>query len=276
MIMELSDTQARCLPSVPTTVVRILNLAQQNSCRATDIWDVVHRDPASVLALLLAAQRQHPQAASKGLLAAIESLGVNRALSVSLSFRLPDPPILPMLDYIRYWRRAMLTAAYARVIARRIRSPFVEQIHATAILHNVGEVCGSEGVEWLAGQGLAEPMCQWLRRSHAKRAAVASSEDAVACLALAAGMAEVWLCTDWKSGLAHIQALAQSLFGAVPDLCSWAFGVLGPQADDLESLARIHLPGRRECAQLYGRAELLRLRLGARRIKQNACELSGR
>ncbi|MBI5461754.1 MAG: HDOD domain-containing protein [Gammaproteobacteria bacterium] len=247
------------MPSIPTTAVCIVELAQRGGCGGAELWQVVHRDPASVLALLQTARRcRRMRGACESLQAAIERLGVSRALHVCLEFRLPD--VRMPVDYIRYWRRALLTAAYARAIAGRLRSHDLERIHVAAILRNVGDLHGGDSADWLAGQGIAANVCAWVRSSHGPALEAGAGHDAAACLALAAGMAEVWLRPDWETGLTQTQALAQRLFGAIPDLCSWVFGVLGPQASDLEALARIRLPSRRDSEDLYRRAAALRQR----------------
>lgn len=258
MFRDDGDKTERCLPSTPMTAARILELAQRRACGITELWQVVHQDPASVLALLRAARRRRMRCACEGLYAAIERLGVPNALRVCLEFRLPESQTSTTVDYIRYWRRALLTAAYARAIAARLRSRDTEHIHVAAILRNVGDLFGGSSAEWLAGQGLAANLCHWIRCSHEQALEAGAGHDAAACLALAAGMAEVWLRPDWETGLAQTHALAQRLFGTVPDLCSWVFGVLGPQASDLEALALIRLPSRRDSEELYRRAAALR------------------
>jgi hypothetical protein len=258
MFKDNRDAADRYLPSMPITATRILDLAQHRACGIAELWQVVNRDPASVLALLRAARRRRMPGRCEGVYAAIERLGVSRALRVCLDFRLPESYVPPRIDYIRYWRRALLTAAYARAIAKRMRSQEIERIQVAAILHNVGEVLGADSTDWLAGQGLTARLCAWVRYSQRDMSAVSAHQDAVACLALAAGMADVWLRSDWEAGLAQTQALAQRLFGAIPDLCSWVFGVLGPQASDMEALAQIRLPTHRDNAELYRRAAALR------------------
>lgn len=258
MFRDDRNKTERCLPSMPMTAVRILELAQRRVCGITELWQVVYQDPASVLALLRAARLRRMRCAREGLYAAIERLGMPKALHVCLEFRLPESRASTTVDYIRYWRRALLTAAYARAIATRLRSRETEHIHVAALLRNVGDLLGGDSAEWLAGQGLAANLCHWIRRSHEQALDVGAGHDAAACLALAAGMAEVWLRADWETGMAQTQALAQRLFGTIPDLCSWVFGVLGPQANDLEALALIRLPSRRDSEELYRRAAALR------------------
>ncbi|MBI5039869.1 MAG: HDOD domain-containing protein [Gammaproteobacteria bacterium] len=256
---ESGSVDERCLPSVPTAAMRIVELAQHRECGIAELWQAVHRDPASVLALLQTARRcRRARGAHESLHAAIERLGVSRALRVCLEFRLPDAQEPVGVDYIRYWRRALLTAAYARAIAGRLRSRDLERIHVAAILRNVGDLHGGDSADWLDGQGVAANLCAWVRSSHGPALESGAGHDAAACLALAAGMAEVWLRPDWETSLAQTQALAQRLFGSIPDLCSWVFGVLGPQASDLEALAQIRLPSRRDREDLYRRAAALR------------------
>jgi hypothetical protein len=222
-----------------------------------------------VLALLAAARREPMRPRSmpirrspdcRSLRAAIERLGVTAALRICLEFRLLDRRAAGAMDCIRHWRAALLTTAYARAIAQRLRRHDAEEIQTAAALCHVGDLSAhapdragrAQLADWLTTQGVSEPLCVLVRASRD-----AQAQDGAACIALASRMAEVWLQPDWEVNLAHTQALAARLFGAVPDLCSWVFGVLGPQAHDLEMLAQIRWLSRRRIATLSARAQML-------------------
>ncbi|HEY9197935.1 MAG TPA: HDOD domain-containing protein [Gammaproteobacteria bacterium] len=268
MITEDHDSPAhrhapRRLPCMPITALRVLDLAARHDIDAGDLRQAVQGDPATVLALLAAARhlrrgtRHRTRSDCLSLRAAIEHLGLAAALSICLKFRLLDRHAAEGMDCIRHWRCALLTTAYARAIARRLRRHDAEQIHTAAALCHVGDLTGGEPERaqlavWLAEQGVCEPLCALVHAS-----GDAQAQGGAACIALAARMADVWLQPDWETRLAQTQVLADRLFGAVPDLCSWVFGVLGPQAGDLEILLQIRWLSRRHIAQLSARADSL-------------------
>lgn len=253
------------LPTMPSVACRVLALAECAAPTATDLHGAVAADPASVLAILGAAARVRSRPDCTSLRAAIERLGVARALRASLGFRLADRRTAAGMDCVRHWRCAVLTTAYARAIVRQLRRDDAAQIATAAALgcaeplRPAGDAA-ADTADWLARHGVGDMLCGLVRASRS----AAPADAAAACIALAARMADVWLQPDWERNLAHTRALAGRLFGAVPDLCSWVFGVLGPQAHDLEMLLQIRWPSRRGNAALSTRAQALLRRTESR------------
>lgn len=248
---------AERLPTMPIAASRVIDLARRGNATAADLQHAVQADPASVLAVLAAARDGRQRRDCPSLRAAIERLGYAAAVRVCLEFRLADRTAAGGIDCVRHWRCAMLTTAYAGAIAQRLRRHDSESIRTAAALRCAAALRGhamrrDESVEWLAGRGVNGALRRLVQDSHA-----AWPGDASACVALAACMAEVWLQPDWERNFTHTRALAVRLFGAVPDLCSWVFGVLGPQAHDLEMLLHIRWPSRRRIAALTGQARAL-------------------
>lgn len=254
------------LPCMTTTAVGILALARQPPEDNHALLRVVQHDPALVTALLAAAGRDH-RARCATVRSAVERLGLSNALRVCLDFQLVDPQCAAGIDYIRHWRHTLLTAAYARAIAQRLRRPDQELLRTAALLRNLGTLLvdrdghGMDGAGcagWLARQGISHRLCKLIRTSHQPATSLAQTDYAAACVLLAATMAEVWLRANWEETLWQTRTLAQQLFGEIPDLCEWLYGVLGPQADDLEVLLGIRLPHRRQVDSLYREARVLK------------------
>jgi hypothetical protein len=238
---------------MPPAIQRVLALAARGSGDAEELSAAVRDDPALVLALLCAARGGCPSS----VIEAIQQLGVAAAVCICLRFRCADRRTAQGFDGMRHWRRGQLTVAYARAIAQCLRHRDAEQIQTAAALCHVAGLPGAVSCrrklpEWLALQGVGDPLC----------ALIAASRDegcgsAAACVALAECMAEVWLDPGWEMNLAQARLRAGRLFGAVPDLCSWVFGVLGPQADELETLLRMRWPSRRQTAAWRVQAQRL-------------------
>lgn len=254
----IREDRAPRLPSMPIAIERMLILAERGGGDAAELCAAVQGDPALVLALLHAARRSRPPCVR----AAIDHLGLPAALRVCLGFRSVDRRAAQGFDGIRHWRRSLLTSAYARAIARCLRRSDAECIQTAAVLCHAAGLPGAVPrrqalAAWLAAQGVCDPLCALVAASRDREC-----ESAAACVALAECMAEVWLEPGWELNLAQARQLAGRLFGAVPDLCSWVFGVLGPQADELEMLLRMRWPSRRQDAGWRARAQRL-LRNGA-------------
>lgn len=247
----IRDERTPRLPSMPIAIERVLALAERKRGSDTaELCAAVQGDPALMLALLRAARNSSPQCVPE----AIEHLGLPDALRVCLGFSCADRSVARRWDCIRHWRRSLLAAAYARAIAQCLRVRDAEQIQTAAVLCHVAGLPGTvsrrqELAEWLARQGVCTALCALVAASRD-----AQCEGAAACIALAECMAEVWLEPGWEMNLAQARLLAARLFGAVPDLCSWVFGVLGPQADELDMLLRMRWPSRRQAAGWRARA----------------------
>ena len=276
--------QSPPLPCTAITAEQVLALAECPTTARNDLWRAVQGDPAMVVALLVAAGRRASDSGPcDSLQAAIERLGIRDALQVCLEFRLLETAPSKEVDIVRHWRYLLLTAAYARAIARRLRRADGELIHTAAVLcdltplipasdsgSNSGSNSGSDFglvrpgcAQWLAERGVSEPICALVQASVTRDAGSAGEGVPSACLRLAARMAEVWVRADWEAALVQSRALASRLFGALPgfsanDFCVWVFGVLGPQAADLQGLLQIRLPAPGQAAALYRRARRCR------------------
>jgi hypothetical protein len=261
------------LPCMSVTALRVLGMAEQPTTAAGELWRVVHADPAMAVALLSAASGRSPTTREPcdSVRVAIERLGVRAALQVCLGFRLPESRAANGVDLVQHWRYALLTSAYARAIARHLRRADCDLIQTAATLCNLAALMPAAGAamdcgtcdRWLGKQRVSSRIRALVRASAGSDARLPAECVPTACLRLAARMAEVWLRPDWETTLTQTRRLAQRLFGALPDLCAadlctWVFGVFGPQARDLEALLQIRVPGPRQTAELYRRANLVR------------------
>ena len=260
------------LPCMTVTAEQVLALAERPTAAQCDLLQAVQGDPAMVVALLAAAGRRASDCGPcDSLRAAIERLGMRAALRVCLEFRLLETSPAEGIAIVWHWRAALLTAAYARAIARRLRRADGELIQTAAVLCDLRPLmpasdAAQDSVQWLAARGVPKPICALLQARAARDAGSAGEGVASACLRLAARMAEVWLRADWEAALTQSRILAHRLFGARPhfsahEFCVWVFGVLGPQAADLECLLQIRPPVPGQAGALYRRARRCRERI---------------
>ncbi len=263
---RLSMPEIKRLPSAAITAQRLLDLAERPAVGAVDLMQVVQGDPGSVLGLLQGAGRDRPALARcTSVQAAIERLGIAKAMYICLGFRLLDRRAAGGVDYIRFWRHALLRSAYAGAIAYRLRRADCSEIKTAATLCNLGDLRMHKNMNGMCGADISfdayavsSVIIELVNASCNRGGILTDIDAAVGCVVLAESMANVWLCADWKVARAHTQQLAQRLFGEIPNLCAWVFGVLGPQAIELESLLHIQYPRRRKIIELYELAKNLR------------------
>lgn len=256
------------LPATARAMVRVITLCEMTDISPSQLAMAVQGDPGCVVSLLAASgyPRRYDRT-DYSVRSSIERLGVGRALHTCLTSDILQRDMVGNGDCIRHWRCALLTAAYARAVATRLRRTDVEIIQTAAVLRNVRELLtacrcvpyndtGAHGIDWLHTLGISSAICDLIHRS-----LTTTGDEAADCLTLGSRMAEVWLSRDWERSLTETRAIAQDLFGAIPDLCAWVFGISGPQARDLEDLLKLRFPSRKQADALRLKAQFIVARL---------------
>lgn len=133
----------RELPSLPAAAARIVDLSQDPTASMGDVADAVGMDPALTTKLLrianspLYGQRRQ----SNNLRQAVMLLGLNATLTLALSFSLVSSLRCSKkngLDYTLFWRRALLAATAARIIAKSTSKAASEECFLAALLQDLG------------------------------------------------------------------------------------------------------------------------------------------
>lgn len=133
----------RDLPSLPAAAARIVDLSQDPTAGMGDVADAVGMDPALTSKLLrianspLYGQRRQ----SDNLRQAVMLLGLNATLTLALSFSLVNSLRSSKkdgLDLTLFWRRALLAASAARVVAKSTSKAASEECFLAALLQDIG------------------------------------------------------------------------------------------------------------------------------------------
>lgn len=131
------------LPTLPAVAIQLIGLGQSEHANAQQLATVVGQDPALATNLLRlsnsAAYRRARQADTVFL--AVSYLGFEPARMFALSAALV--PALaagggPGFCYTAYWRRALLSAACARVVGRHLLAADAEAVALAALLQDIG------------------------------------------------------------------------------------------------------------------------------------------
>lgn len=139
---EVLDSGAS-LPSLPGVAVEIVRIANDPETSVDRAIAVLSKDPAITGKLLRAVNSAFyakPRQV-ESLKQAVVIMGMNSALSLALSFSLLNTfrgVQNEGLDYELYWRRSLLCASAARVIAEHIKEVAVEEVFLAALLQDIG------------------------------------------------------------------------------------------------------------------------------------------
>jgi diguanylate cyclase (GGDEF)-like protein len=153
-------------PSPPGVAAHIIELAQDPDIEMGKVAKAVSLDSALTTKILrianspLYAQRRK----SDNLRQALVVLGLNATLTLALSFTLVKSlrnGKTNGLDFLFYWRRALLTATAARALGDALRQPLAEEFFLAGLLQDVGMLALDRAVPDLY-HGTAD-----LQRNHA-------------------------------------------------------------------------------------------------------------
>lgn len=132
--------KASGLPTLPALAMRVLELGENPNADLTTVASIVSHVPALNVRLLKAANL--PFYASRrhihNLRQAVSLLGFNTAIALPLSFSLEPASDDGCLDKKSYWRRSLLEAVAARVLAQRLHAGKPGQFFMAALLQDIG------------------------------------------------------------------------------------------------------------------------------------------
>lgn len=133
----LHDQQA--LPSLPTAVTRLLELARSPQAALSEYVVIIESDPALTLrlaALANSAFYAHSQRSVTSGHDAIVRLGLETTLAAALSFGLARLACVSGLE--RIWRRAIVAAVAARYLAEKLCPGDRHDVFTAALLQDIG------------------------------------------------------------------------------------------------------------------------------------------
>lgn len=133
----------RTLPTLPGVAMQILDLGKNPDTSLADVAKVVSVDPVLSVKLLKAANSPlYAQRRKTGnLRQAVNLLGLNAALTLSLSFSLKSTLTetgKASFDTAFYWRRSVLTAVACRSLSEQCAIGSPEQLFLAGLLRDIG------------------------------------------------------------------------------------------------------------------------------------------
>jgi len=150
-ILQHQLKSCRTLPSVPSVVVRVLQLSQEEETSINEIAQVINRDPALTTKLLRVSNsafygvRYEVTTVHR----AVSVLGINATLSLALSFSLVrdlKKPRSKGFDPVAYWRRSAIAAAAGRALAESANKGMREELFLSGLLQDIGMLVLNEAI----------------------------------------------------------------------------------------------------------------------------------
>ncbi len=288
-------------PSPPAVAQQILALAADPEVEMSRVALAIGKDPGLAAKVLRVANSPlySTRRKSENLRQALLVLGLNGATTLALSFSLVGSYNQGKgngIDYNRFWRRTILAAAAARLIAIQQRAPDAEDIFLAALLQDIAvlaidrvqpdfyrdlpataahaDLTGHErsrlGIDhaqfgaWLLGQWkLPETLCSTVAQSHAPGEQPAGSPvgRAARCVGLGAACADVLLAAAGSADLAQLTMEARDWLDMRPEELSEAMGRIVAEIPEIERLFDTDLVSAESAGAILDQArELLMVR----------------
>jgi len=144
LYLEKLLSQITDIPTLPTSVLRVMQMIEDPFCSASDLAKVVQSDPAMAVKILKLANSSYygfrqnisnvPQAVT--LLGFATLKNTLLAAAVFDMFRVSSTGFdLPAL-----WKHSIATATGAKLLAKRVRYPQTEKAFTAGLLHDVGKI----------------------------------------------------------------------------------------------------------------------------------------
>lgn len=269
-------------PTPPPVALRVIELAQDSDIDIGRVADAVSADPAIAAKVMriansaLYSRRRH----STNLRQALIMLGLNATLTLALSFTLVanlrrNPP--QGFDFNAYWRRALLSATWAKLLGTEINRRDAEEIFLGALLQDLGmlaidriqpetyaehspfdcehartcereqAVLGTDhravGAELLHIWNLPKQLSTALLHSHDNPPGDVAPEQrsAVSCIALAGELAELWMGGRDEVAMRRVGQQAHQQLGILPNRLVAMFEDIQQQLPVAEALFEMSL-----------------------------------
>jgi putative nucleotidyltransferase with HDIG domain len=132
------------VPTLPSSVLRVMNMIEDPLCSASDLAGVIMADPGMATKVLKLANSSYYGFRQKisSIPQAITLLGFatlkNALLSAAVFdlFRISGSGF----DLIGLWKHSVSTATAAKIFAKKVRYPNAEKAYTAGLLHDIGKI----------------------------------------------------------------------------------------------------------------------------------------
>ncbi|MDE2348747.1 MAG: GGDEF domain-containing protein [Gammaproteobacteria bacterium] len=288
-------------PSPPAIAQQIIALAADPDIDLVRVATTISKDPGLTAKVLRVANSPlySKRRKSDNLRQALVVLGLNAATTLALSFSLVGTYRNIKgagVDYLRFWRKTILSASAARAFAEQQRVAAAEDIFLAALLQDLAilavdrvmpdfyqglpkdcahtDLCAYEksrlGIDhaglgsWLLGQWrLPETLCHSVEWSHAPSACEAGTRAgiAAACVALGGECVEMLLATQAPTDIGELAQHAEQWLGLDAESLAATMSTIVAEIPEIERLFDTALlPAETAAVMLEQARELLLIR----------------
>ncbi|MFC6673786.1 diguanylate cyclase [Marinobacterium aestuariivivens] len=256
------------LPSLPAAAARVIELAENPAASMADISQAVSLDPALATKLMrIANSPLYARSRQIGNLdMAVMMLGLNATIMLALSFSLSASMRRSReggMDYSLFWRRSLLAATAARVIAGKRPDVPVEDAFLASMLRDIGLVAldkvqpgaaaaqqdGHENGQLEIGVWLLD---QWHFPLHLLNAIQdsghcddlgrsAAEDDLARCVALSRLIADFFMAHDMGEHLGKVRAFATRHWSLDNVWVGEVLGAVAKEVPQIEELFELDL-----------------------------------
>lgn len=137
-------SKAHSVPTLPATVLRVMQMVEDPLCSAAELAQVIQADPAMALKVLKLANSAYYGFRQKiaTVPQAVTLLGFATLKNALLSAAVFDLFRLSVtgFDLPALWKHSVATATASRLLAKRVRFPNSEKAYTAGLLHDIGKV----------------------------------------------------------------------------------------------------------------------------------------
>jgi putative nucleotidyltransferase with HDIG domain len=137
-------SKVQSVPTLPATVLRVLQMVEDPLCSAADLSQMIQADPALAVKVLKLANSAYYGFRQKisTIPQAVTLLGFATLKNALLSVAVFDLFRMRMtgFDLLALWKHSVATATACRLLAKRVRYPNAEKAFTAGLLHDVGKV----------------------------------------------------------------------------------------------------------------------------------------
>lgn len=283
------------LPSLPVVAAEIVELAQTPGVDIRAVASAVSKDPALAAKVLriansaMYAQRRR----SNNMRQALIVLGLNATMTLALSLSVVgglSQGKSKGLRFLQYWRRSILAATWAKLLATEIRRPDAEEVFLAALLQDIGmlaldrvqpdiydddqldqtdhkavrdheksriEVDHAAVGGWLAKHwNLPDHLVDAIRDSHRLRITTCQSHLRTfkGCVMVSGNLADAWLTGASADEIKKLAARVQELTGVDESKLGDLFETISTQLPVTEEVFQMKLFDHEASAQVFERA----------------------
>jgi len=269
-------------PTPPAVAIRVIALAQVPEIDIARVADTVSADPAIAAKVMriansaMYARRRQ----STNLRQAMIVLGLNATLTLALSFTLVSTlrrDASKGFDFDAYWKRAVLSATWGKLLANEFGRRDAEEIFLAALLQDIGmlaldkitpdvyagiaafeveharlaqheqDAAGTDhcalGAWLLNSWNMPPALVRGVLHSHDLAAGAVAPEHRqfVRCVALSGQLADIWLNDQSETNVRRAGALVQRHLNILPNRLAEMFAVMREQIPVAEGLFEVQM-----------------------------------